>query len=70
MTILPTTCTIEKTLSTLRRVKAWLRSTMCENHLSGLCLLSLYKKKVELNLVEKIIDKLEENEIKSQLVFN
>lgn len=30
-----TTCTIERSFSTLRRVKTWLRSTMSENRLNG-----------------------------------
>lgn len=30
-----TTCTIERSFSTLRRVKTWLRSTMCESRLTG-----------------------------------
>lgn len=30
-----TTCTIERSFSTLRRVKTWLRSTMTENRLNG-----------------------------------
>ncbi|KAF0747861.1 zinc finger MYM-type protein 1-like [Aphis craccivora] len=32
----PTTCTIERSFSTLRRVKTWLRSTISEERLSGL----------------------------------
>ena len=34
------TVTIERTFSTLRRVKTWLRSTMSEERLNGLCMLS------------------------------
>ncbi|KAL4119702.1 hypothetical protein QTP88_012490 [Uroleucon formosanum] len=39
-----TTSTIERSFSTLRRVKTWLGSTMTENRLNGLCILSVYKK--------------------------
>ncbi|XP_060858819.1 zinc finger MYM-type protein 1-like [Metopolophium dirhodum] len=39
-----TTCTIERSFSTLRRVKTWLRSTLTENRLNGLCILSVYRK--------------------------
>ncbi|XP_060855554.1 zinc finger MYM-type protein 1-like [Metopolophium dirhodum] len=39
-----TTCTIERPFSTLRRVKTWLRSTMTENRLNGLCILSVHRK--------------------------
>ena len=31
-----TTCTIERSFSTLRRVKTWLRSTTGENRLNGM----------------------------------
>ncbi|RVE46777.1 hypothetical protein evm_008561 [Chilo suppressalis] len=40
------TATIERSFSTLRRVKTWLRSTMIEDRLNGLCLLSVHKKLV------------------------
>ena len=39
-----TTCTIERSFSTLRRVKTWLRSTMTGNRLNGLCMLSVHRK--------------------------
>ncbi|CAI6368778.1 unnamed protein product [Macrosiphum euphorbiae] len=39
-----TTSTIERSFSTLRRVKTWLRSTMTENRLNGLCILSVHRK--------------------------
>ena len=42
-----TTCTIERSFSTLRRVKTWLRSTMMENRLVGLCMMSVHKKRVQ-----------------------
>uniref|UniRef100_A0A8D8LGS4 HAT C-terminal dimerisation domain-containing protein n=1 Tax=Cacopsylla melanoneura TaxID=428564 RepID=A0A8D8LGS4_9HEMI len=35
LTIPPTTANIERSFSTLRRVKIWLRSTMTESRLSG-----------------------------------
>lgn len=38
------TATIERSFSTLRRVKTWLRSTMVENRLNGLCMLSVHRK--------------------------
>ena len=41
-----TTCTIERSFSTLRRVKTWLRSTMLENRLVGLCMMSVHRKRV------------------------
>ncbi|XP_026808510.1 uncharacterized protein LOC113550705 [Rhopalosiphum maidis] len=39
-----TTSTIKMSFSTLRRVKTWLRSTMTENRLNGLCILSVHRK--------------------------
>jgi hypothetical protein len=57
MTIPPRTCSIERTFSKLRHIKTWLRLTMCENRLSGLCMISLHRKKIEeLNLSEKVIN--------------
>nr|CAI5836279.1 unnamed protein product [Callosobruchus analis] len=42
-TIPRTTTTVERSFSTLRRVRTWLRSTMGEERLTGLCLLSVYR---------------------------
>jgi hypothetical protein len=42
LTLPATTCTVERSFSTLRRVKTWLRSTMADERLSGLCLLSVH----------------------------
>lgn len=39
-----TTATVERSFSTLRRVKTWLRSTMGEDRLTGLCLMSVHRK--------------------------
>ena len=47
-TIPATTCTTEKSFSTLHRVKKWLRSAMGTQRLSSLCMLSIRK-----NLIEK-----------------
>lgn len=41
-----TTCTIERSFSTLKRVKTWLRSTMIESRLNGLCVLSVHRQMV------------------------
>jgi hypothetical protein len=46
LTLPPTTCTIERSFSTLRRVKTWLRSTISQDRLNGLCLLSVHREKV------------------------
>lgn len=44
MTVLPTTCTIERTFSILQKVETWFQSTMDENHSSVLCMLSVNNK--------------------------
>lgn len=44
---------------------------MCENRLSGLCMLSLHRKKIEeLHLAEKVVDEFGKNKRKLQFVFN
>lgn len=58
-TIPPTTCTVERSFSTLRRVKTWLRSTIGEDRLSNLCLLSVHRNRVNVkspSFQEKVID--------------
>ena len=49
LTLPATTCTVERSFSTLRRVKTWLRSTMSDERLSGLCMLSVHRDKVNCN---------------------
>ena len=46
LTLPATSCTVERSFSTLRRVKTWLRSTMSDSRLSGLCMLSVHRDKV------------------------
>ena len=54
-TIPVTTCTCERTISTLRRLKTYLRSTMIESRLNGLALLHVHR---EINLEpQTIIDR-------------
>lgn len=43
LTLPATSCTVERSFSTLRRVKTWLRSTMAENRLDGLCMMSVHR---------------------------
>lgn len=59
ITIPPITCTIERSFSMLRRVKTWLRSTMGEERLNGLCLISSHRKYVKAAkgaIIEKTIN--------------
>jgi len=55
--ILPvTTCTSERSFSSLRRLKTYLRSTMAENRLNGLAMLSIHRE--ELLTPEEVIERL------------
>ncbi|XP_029348102.1 52 kDa repressor of the inhibitor of the protein kinase-like [Acyrthosiphon pisum] len=55
--ILPvTTCTSERSFSSLRRLKTYLRSTMTENRLNGLAMLSIHRE--ELITPEEVIEQL------------
>lgn len=59
-----TTATVERSFSTLRRVKTWLRSTMGEERLSGLCLMSVHRKLVQENknnILKEVLDKFAAN---------
>jgi hypothetical protein len=58
-----TTSNIERSFSTLRRVKTWLRSTMTENRLNGLCMLSVHRKIVQEKkneIVREVLNKFSE----------
>ncbi|KAL4091124.1 hypothetical protein QTP88_025862 [Uroleucon formosanum] len=46
----------EKSFSTLRKLKTWLRSRMSEDRLSALCLLNVYNKINILHQIDNIID--------------
>ena len=54
-TIPVTTCTCERSISGLRRVKTWMRNTMTEDRLNSLCLI-LFNRGVIID-IEKVIDK-------------
>ena len=58
------TATIKRTLSTLRRVKTWLRSTMSEETLNGLCMLCVHRKLVNSlsdSFTELVLSRFSEN---------
>lgn len=66
------TSTPERTFSTLRRVKTWLRSTMCEDRLSGLCMLSVHRTYVKENkeaLIKDVINKFGADRRRLQFLF-
>ena len=59
LTLPATSCTVERSFSTMRRVKTWLRSTMSDKRLSGLCMLSVHRDKVnsqKTELMNRVID--------------
>ena len=74
LTLPATSCTVERSFSTLRRVKTWLRSTMGDARLSGLCMLSVHREKVDNNnkfvFMDKVIDKFGRDPRRLQFVFN
>lgn len=54
-----TTCTVERSFSTLRRVKTWLRATMGPDRLNGLCMLSVHREMVKenkANIIEEVLN--------------
>jgi hypothetical protein len=66
------TATIERSFSTLRRVKTWLRSTMSESRLSGLCMLSVHRQKIkddEEGFITQVIDTFGKTERKLVFLF-
>lgn len=68
-----TTASMERSFSTLRRVKTWLRSTMSEARVSGLCMLSVHRQKIkkdEENFVAQVINKFGQNERRLVLLFD
>ena len=52
-----TTCTVERSASTLRRIKTWLRSTMTQRRLNSLAIMHVHKE-IEIN-TDAIIDQFE-----------
>jgi hypothetical protein len=47
---------VERSFTTLRRLKTWLRSRMAEDRLSALCLINVYHEVDILNQTHHIID--------------
>jgi Domain of unknown function (DUF4371)/hAT family C-terminal dimerisation region len=71
MTLPATTCSIERSFSTLRRVKIWNRSTMSDERLSGLCMLSVHNKRVNdcPKFIDKVVDKFGQQKRRVALLF-
>ena len=73
LTLPSTTCTVERSFSTLRRVKTWLRATMGESRTSGLCMVSVHRKKIQSNMDEfnkQVTDKLALQPRRLQFLFS
>lgn len=66
-----TTCTVERSFSSLRRLKTWLRSTMAEDRLNGLAIMSVHRAIINKNL-NNFNDKVVESFAKNprRLCFN
>ena len=47
LTLPVTTCSVERSFSTLRRLKKWLRSTISEERLNGLGLMNIPRERIE-----------------------
>ncbi|XP_049782375.1 52 kDa repressor of the inhibitor of the protein kinase-like [Schistocerca cancellata] len=59
LSLLATTCSAERSFSTHRSVKMWLRPTMADNRLSCLCMVSVHHdniKSEEESFIEKVVD--------------
>uniref|UniRef100_A0A8C5P6W8 Repressor of the inhibitor of the protein kinase n=1 Tax=Leptobrachium leishanense TaxID=445787 RepID=A0A8C5P6W8_9ANUR len=72
LTLPVTTCTVERSFSTMRRVKTWLRSTMAVERLSGLCMMSIQRVEIEENkqqLIGKVINKFAQDPRRLQFLF-
>ncbi|XP_067142878.1 52 kDa repressor of the inhibitor of the protein kinase-like [Centruroides vittatus] len=66
-----TTCTVERSFSSLRRMKTWLRSTMVESRLNGLAMMSVHRKIINENIKSfnnKVVEKFTKNP--RRLCFN
>lgn len=73
LTLPVTTCSIERSFSTLRRVKTWLRSTMTDDRLSALCLISVHREKIGANkdcFIEDIIQEFSLSPRRLQFAFS
>ncbi|CAI6367442.1 unnamed protein product [Macrosiphum euphorbiae] len=72
--ILPsTTCSVERSFSSLKRLKTWLRSTVTENRLNGLALMNVYKTYVQAqksNIIDETIQLFAMEPRRMQFLFN
>ncbi len=74
LTLPVTTCTVERSFSTMRRVKTWLRSTMADERLSGLCMMSVHRDRINDSkkrkiFMDKVINKFGQDHRRLQFLF-
>ena len=72
LTLPATSCTVERSFNTLRRVKTCLRSTMSDTRLSGLYMLRVHRDKVnsqKTELMNRVIDNFERDPRRLQFLF-
>ena len=73
VTLPATTCTVERSFSTLRKVKTWLRSTMSDDRLSSLCMISVHREQIMKNkdkFIDDVIDKFGADRRRLQFLFS
>jgi hypothetical protein len=73
LTLPATSCTVERSFSTMRRVKTWLRTTMTSDRLSSLCMLSVHRARIaarKSEFVDEVIDKFGRDARKLQFLFS
>ncbi|XP_025190415.1 zinc finger MYM-type protein 1-like [Melanaphis sacchari] len=70
-TLPTTTCSIERSFSTLRRVKTWNKATMNDDRLSGLCMMSVHRKRLgeDTKFIENAIEEFGKKPRRLQLLF-
>ena len=72
VTLPATTCTVERSFSTVRRVNTWLRS-MGNERLSRLYMSSVHKEEIKKNkqrFIGRVVDKFGEDRKRLQVLFN
>ena len=72
LTLPTTTRAIERSFSTLRRVKTWLRSTMADDRLSGLCMMSVHRENISQKkeeFVNNVVDEFGKDRRRLQFLF-
>jgi len=72
LTLPATTCSIERSFSTLRQVKTWLRSTVTDDRLSALCMMNIHRQLVNRDkkqFIRKVTDNFGSQSRRLQFVF-